>query len=307
MKKYNRVMLGKQSMFADECIEKGFIGVNCGLDEDLSNDLGDGYHVFNAKFRPIWLSTRPHKTKVVAGLQCGMTWTLAKGLQIGDIVLSPDGSGSYAVGEITSGYKYVPESELQHQRDVKWYTGRIDRQAMSEALQNSTRSWLTMCDISQYADEIEALINGQAPAKITSTDTTIENPSMFAMEKHLEDFLVKNWSHTELGKEYDIYVEEGEVVGQQYPTDTGNLDILAVSKDNRTLLVVELKKGRASDNVVGQIQRYMGFIKSELAEDFQEVKGVIIAQDDDIKIQRALSVTNNIDFYKYEVSFKLYQ
>jgi restriction system protein len=51
----------------------------------------------------------------------------------------------------------------------------------------------------------------------------------------------------------------------------------------------------------------MGFIKSELAEDYQDVKGVIIALDDDIKIQRALSVTNNIDFYKYEVSFKLYQ
>jgi restriction system protein len=307
MKKYNRVMLGRQSMFAGECIEKGFIGVNCGLDQDLSNDLVDDWRDFNAKFRPIWLSTRPHKKKVSAGLQCGMTWTLSKGLQIGDIVLSPDGSGSYAVGEITSGYKYVPESELQHQREVKWYPGRINRQAMSEALQNSTRSGTTMCDISQYADEIEALIEGKAPSKITSTDTTIEDASVFAMEKHLEDFLVKNWSQTELGRDYDIYADDGEVVGQQYPSDTGNLDILAVSKDNKTLLVVELKKGRASDHVVGQIQRYMGFIKSELAEDYQDVKGVIIALDDDIKIQRALSVTNNIDFYKYEVSFKLYQ
>jgi len=97
------------------------------------------------------------------------------------------------------------------------------------------------------------------------------------------------------------------LVGQQYPSDTGPLDILAVSKDKRTLLVVELKKGRVSDHVVGQIQRYMGFIKSELAEDYQEVKGVIIALDDDIRIKRALSVATNIDFYKYEVSFRLYQ
>jgi hypothetical protein len=40
----------------------------------------------------------------------------------------------------------------------------------------------------------------------------------------------------------DIYEEYGELVGQQYPSDTGPIDILAVSKDKRELLVVELKE-----------------------------------------------------------------
>ena len=31
-------------------------------------------------------------------------------------------------------------------------------------------------------------------------------------EKHLEDFLVANWSQTELAAEYDIFEEEGELV-----------------------------------------------------------------------------------------------
>ncbi len=43
---------------------------------------------------------------------------------------------------------------------------------------------------------------------------------------NLEDFLVKNWAQTELGRDYDIYSEEGEPVGQQYPTDTGPMDLL---------------------------------------------------------------------------------
>ena len=77
------------------------------------------------------------------------------------------------------------------------------------------------------------------------------------MEKHLEDFLVQNWEQTELGKAFDIFQEEGERKGQQYPTDTGPIDILAISKDKKQLLVVELKKGRASDVVVGQTLRYM--------------------------------------------------
>ena len=83
------------------------------------------------------------------------------------------------------------------------------------------------------------------------------------------------------------------------------MDILAVSKDNKTLLVVELKKGRSSDAVVGQCQRYMGYVKEELAEKNQDVRGVIIAFEDDKKIQRALSVTQNIEFYTYKINFQL--
>jgi len=112
---------------------------------------------------------------------------------------------------------------------------------------------------------------------------------------------------TILGQKYDIYSIDGEIVGQQFPSDTGPIDILALSKDKKTFLVVELKKGRVSDNVVGQIQRYMGFVKQDLAEIEQEVKGVIIGFDDDIRIQRALSVTQNIEFYKYRIDFNLYQ
>jgi restriction system protein len=78
-----------------------------------------------------------------------------------------------------------------------------------------------------------------------------------------------------------------------------------VSKDGKELLVVELKKGRASDVVVGQVQRYMGYVKEELAEKGQAVRGVIIALQDDLKLRRALSVAPNIDFYTYKVQFRL--
>ena len=133
----------------------------------------------------------------------------------------------------------------------------------------------------------------------------MEDPIAFAMEKHLEDFLVANWAQTDLGKNYKIYEEDNERVGQQYPTDTGAMDILAVSKDKKSLMVVELKRGRASDVVVGQILRYMGYVQDVLAEEGQSVKGVIIAQKDDQKIRRALAMVQNIEFYRYEVSFKL--
>ena len=71
------------------------------------------------------------------------------------------------------------------------------------------------------------------------------------------------------------------------------------------LFVVELKRGRASDAVVGQIQRYMGYVLEEIAEDHQRVRGVIIALDDDKRIRRALQIAQGIDFYRYEVKFSL--
>ena len=80
---------------------------------------------------------------------------------------------------------------------------------------------------------------------------------------------------------------------------------MAISNDEKEILVIELKKGRASDDVVGQVQRYMGFVKEELCVRGQKVKGVIIALEDDIRIRRALSVAQNIDFYRYELNFKL--
>ncbi len=51
----------------------------------------------------------------------------------------------------------------------------------------------------------------------------------------------------------------------------------------------------------------MGYVLEELAEDNQIVKGVIIGLEDDLKIKRALSVTTNIEFYRYQINFKLFK
>lgn len=305
MKNYYRIMLGPKSVYAKEAYESGIIGATWLPNIDLTNRLQDNWRQFNKTHIPIYLKENPDKTKVSAGLACGMLYTISKGILIGDIVLCPDGDGNYYVGEVTSEYQYNNNSFLPHQRRVNWFANTIPREDLSDNLRNSAGSIGTVSNISKYAKEIENLISGNNPTSIVSLDETIEDPSVFALEKHLEDFLVENWDYTELGKNYDIYEEDGEKVGQQYPSDTGPIDVLAVSKDKNELLVVELKKGRASDVVVGQIQRYMGYVQEELAEENQKVKGVIIAFEDDIKIYRALSVTQNIEFYTYKISFKL--
>lgn len=306
-KSFYRVILGAKSVYADVCYNDGFIGAHYNIHQDLSNELTDDWREFNAKYREVYLSIYPEKSKISAGLACGMLWTICKGIKKGDIILSPNGKGSYFVGEVVSDYYYIESEILPHRRKVNWFSVQIERSAMSEALRNSTGSVGTISNVTQYADEIQELIGVIDQHSKVAVDSQIEDATVFALEKHLEDFLVKNWKQTELGKLYDIYEEDGELIGQQYPSDTGPLDILAISKDKSTLLVVELKRGRVSDNVVGQIQRYMGYVKEELAEPHQTVKGVIIGLEDDVRIRRALAVTQNIEFYKYKISFKLYK
>lgn len=304
---YYRIRLGEKAAHAVECFEGGFIGVHWGFKEDLTGQFDDDWHKFNQRFRPIFLERHPGKSMVAAGLACGMLWTACYGMEIGDIVMCPDAAEGFMFGEVISDYYCVPDGVLPQRRRVKWFPGRAKRTEVSELLRKSTNVPGTVIFVDDYADEIDRLIERDALPTIVATDRVIEDPSTFALEKHLEEFLVANWAQTDLGRKYDILSDEGLMIGQQYLSDTGPIDILAIAKDQSHYLVVELKRGRASDTVVGQIQRYMGYVAGELVNEGQGVRGCIIALEDDLRLRRALSVTSNIDFYRYQVSFKLVQ
>lgn len=304
MTRYSRIMSGRGSVYADKCISEGFVGVGWVANEDLTKRLPDNSRDFSQYFTPYYLKENPSAGKITAGLARGMTWTVSKGLKIGDIVLTPDGEGNYKIGKIVGDYLYVPGQPLPHRRPVDWFPGLVSRSSMSKALQNATGAIGTVSDCTNFADEIEGLIQGKSVVtEELEYELPVDSPTIFAMEKYLEEFLFSNWPNTELGKNYDLYRNE-ETNGKQVITDAGVIDLLAISKDQKEFLVIELKRGRASDEVVGQITRYMGYMQTVAAPD-QRVKGLIIALEDDSRIQHSLRVVPNVDFYKYEIDFRL--
>ena len=305
MKKYFRVFLGSGGEHIEECVEKGFIGIHYGFETSLTPYLAETWSERRDQIKPIYLRFNPGKSPVGAGLSCGALWTFGKGMQRGDLIFCPDGNGNYFSGEITGDYKYVEHSFFPHQRDVTWQKSTFARSDMSEDLKRSTGATLTIIDVTKFANEIEALTGGQTKQTIFSNDDTVEDPTAFALEKHLEDFLVNNWTQIELSKKYDLVTDEGVIVAQQYASDTGPIDILAISKDKKEYLVIELKKGRTSDVVVGQTLRYMGFVKNDLAVNGETVRGVVIALEDDLRLRNALSMVPTIDFFRYQIDFKL--
>ena len=81
--------------------------------------------------------------------------------------------------------------------------------------------------------KLKALLEGEPPIKVSVGDPDVEDPVVFALEAHLEEFLISNWEQTAFGQEYNLLEEDGEVIAQQFPTDTEPIDILAISKDKR--------------------------------------------------------------------------
>ena len=308
MKNFYQLRLGQGAKYFSECFSGGYVGVGWFADVDLAKALNDSpeWRMFNKIMIPVYLIDYPDRSKVAAGLACGATYTVCKSLLLGDIVICPKGDGTYAVGEVASDYLYVQNANLPHRRKVNWRSGFLERTNFSTELSNSVGSINTLANINHHSSEIESLIGDKPVVKVFTQDEDIESTSQFVFEEHLEEFLIKNWSQTELSQRYELFEEFGET-GQQYPTDTGPIDILAISKDKKEILVIELKRGRASDKVVGQIQRYMGYVKDELAEEGQTVKGMIIGYKGDTKLKRALSVASNIEFYRYSIGFKLLQ
>jgi restriction system protein len=124
----------------------------------------------------------------------------------------------------------------------------------------------------------------------------------FLLETYLEEFLVANWRLIDWGRPLDI-VDGG--AGHQYSTPVGRLDFLCRDAANGSLVAIELKRGRPTDQVVGQLARYMGWLRQHAAAVGQAVEGIVVAHDIDPKLQYAAAAVPGMTVMAYEIGFRL--
>jgi RecB family endonuclease NucS len=111
----------------------------------------------------------------------------------------------------------------------------------------------------------------RAKEVIDFTDCIDEQQSF--KEKLLKEALEKNPSVLEKG----LRLVRG---GRQFPTDVSNINLLMQDK-NKHYVVVELKKSKTEDGVVGQTLRYMGWVRENLSK-AKVVRGIIIVAKGEI-------------------------
>jgi hypothetical protein len=95
-----------------------------------------------------------------------------------------------------------------------------------------------------------------------------------------------------------------QLVGRQYQTTVGPIDLLAFDTKKNRYVVIELKKGRSADKVFGQLSRYMGWVRKHLA-DGHDVVGVIVAGRIDDKLRAAREAHAHTEVYLLEFESKM--
>lgn len=152
-------------------------------------------------------------------------------------------------------------------------------------------------------EAVSTLIQGEEILDDEYLDIEGMKSMEFAMEKYLEEFIESNFNMINFGANLELFQDE-ENTGRQYTTSIGRIDLLAIDHSKKEFIVIELKKGRSTDLVVGQILRYMGWVKDHLAENYN-VRGIIIAKEKDEKLEYSLKMVSHVEMFLYKVHFDI--
>lgn len=141
-------------------------------------------------------------------------------------------------------------------------------------------------------------------SKVTE-EMSAEEVQIKALEvQHYQSLIHRNFTHLFKHKlKYYDEERQNENIGHFDTQEVGIMDILAVDNDNN-LVVIELKR-ESSDKTLGQILRYMGWAKKNLCKKGQEVKGIIIAETKDNRLDYALTITPNVTFKKMTLNVEI--
>ncbi len=129
-------------------------------------------------------------------------------------------------------------------------------------------------------------------------DAALAGSSQFALEKDLQRYLADNLQLIEPG--LTLFQDE-EITGFEYPAGGGRrIDILAkdVSGD---FVVLELKVEKGYDRVVGQLLRYVNWVRRELSEPGQRVRGIIVCRSMSEDLILACAGIKDVELFEYRL------
>ncbi len=123
----------------------------------------------------------------------------------------------------------------------------------------------------------------------------------FAYEHDLRDYLAKNLQILE--PSLKLYADQG-ITGTEFPVGGRFVDILALDGKG-DYVVIELKVSRGYDRVVGQLLRYVSWIKRHHADPGQKVRGIIVANKITEDLILACAEVPSVRLFEYSLSIQV--
>ncbi|MBL1130395.1 MAG: DUF91 domain-containing protein [Chloroflexi bacterium] len=142
--------------------------------------------------------------------------------------------------------------------------------------------------------------NDQQPTQSKPAKSPLDD----ILESHLEEYIIAHFGELFPGwkivdVESDTAAKMIRPLGVRRRTEGGEIDILCTD-NNGDFVVIELKRNRAPDEVVAQIDRYMAWVEQNLVQPNQQVRGIIIARKFSKHLNYTLSRRSGIDFWLYD-------
>jgi len=167
-----------------------------------------------------------------------------------------------------------------------------DARRVKELTGWATRSVALLFDHLERRRHVVTLGKSQADASPLDLRVTLE--------QYLEDLLAEQWDTLPWADQLE-YIDRQVICGT-----LGRIDILARDRTSGEYVVIELKRDQGDDEVVGQVSRYMGWIKQRRADhEGVGVRGIIVAHDATERLRSAVLPHPNISLFTYQFSVAL--
>jgi hypothetical protein len=202
------------------------------------------------------------------------------------------------------------EPELGRRIEVEWQTEGMPPGGMAALIPPAKRlrrpdAIYTVEELKQerYTELVAILGDRDNWVYVGESDEPVPDPlpseseggQLKVLEDTLQRVLSQNLTLIEPG-----LTPHAEYPLQEFMTDVGRIDILCIDKDKR-LVVIELKAGLADDRAVGQIARYMGWVKQNLPEG-PHSRGILVCRDATAGGRAAAHVVSNLQIMRYQLN-----
>ncbi len=225
----------------------------------------------------------------------------------------PDYSMSLALGaSVTRVSDDKADFTLDH---LRWFSNPlpldrirqlVEQGTLDETFRSCGAQGFNICRLEPHvAEQARTFLEASAETASGEPQGSSGSPVDALIETKLEDWIVAHWDDVDFGFSARLYREDGDVAGRQYDThEVGRIDLLCEDTNTNDFVVIELKRGRTSDQAIGQLARYMGWVDTKLANG-RNVRGIILASEFDAKLRYAAHVIPGVQLLRYETKFEI--